>query len=178
MIPDTVLTFEDLRRPQGHNQGGLDDFWSFVMRRRRHPSVVPQEAAPGDGTASAVIRTTFAIGAGWRARWIALCPDPQCNGAEDASWLDPRFFCLACYNVTNSGRIYVVDFPPERAEIERAVLERSVRELSTFDPGETVEELEQQTVVIENTIRDFGIEQGMAMIRAFGRDVYPALGAP
>lgn len=161
MIPDKVLTFEDLRGPQGHGAETLDEFWHFVTRSRHHRL---SPGAVGDSLVHPCIRTTFAVGAGWRARWLVCCPD--CPGAEDASHEDPRFFCLSCYNGSVGGAIRPVLFPDDREEIERVVLARPARQVSTYEPGETLDDLKRQGELIELLVEEYG-----------AKDIVPALKA-
>ena len=93
-------------------------------------------------------------------RWIADC---ECGGAEYVDPDEPIFYCLSCGNSKYKSCARNVIFPGQRIDIERIILERPVktsgssplvRALSavpihgrvgrSYNPGETVEMLEQQ----------------------------------
>ena len=79
-------------------------------------------------------------------RWLADCP--VCGGAIDVDPLEPVFLCLSC---GWPGRIAPVEFPPERAEIERLLLARPMTYNRNWFPGEPVEHLAEEN-------RQFGHE--------------------
>jgi len=56
--------------------------------------------------------------------WIAVCE--KCGGAEYADPDFAFFFCEGCKNQYVGGAAIAVVFPAERAEIEKAVLERKI----------------------------------------------------
>ena len=67
-------------------------------------------------------------------RWIADCPD--CNGAEMV-YEGRAFICGSCFPAYLGGTKHEVVFPPEKAEIDRAVLGRPVANMN-WERGETV----------------------------------------
>ena len=65
-------------------------------------------------------------------RWVAMCDEPGCRGCE---YVDPQekvFFCLSCGN-RNSGKGRPVIFPPDREDIEAALLERVMVPIGSGD---------------------------------------------
>jgi len=106
----------------------------------------------------------------WQGQWIADCE--HCRGAAFVDPDEPVFFCFGCGNRVNNGRLRPVEFPAEREEIERLVLERPVDDVAgltdmeraglarplvyvekdgqarpltrSWEPGETVEALRKQ----------------------------------
>ncbi len=102
----------------------------------------------------------------YQGAWIAQCD--ECGGAEFVDHEEPIFFCWGCGNRVNDGNCRPVEFPKDRKNIEKKILERPVRvrfglddlsmaegsfaEVSvnglqlgrTWKPGETLEDLEKQ----------------------------------
>jgi len=76
-------------------------------------------------------------------RWMALCPDPDCAGAEVVTSSDRVFMCLSCGNIENKGRLYPVKFPTELKEISRQLSKRP-RIYRNWHPHETVEDLARE----------------------------------
>lgn len=74
--------------------------------------------------------------------WIAVCPD--CGDAIVAEPGEP-FYCLNCQNAKNDGKARPVQFPDERAALEKILLAR-------FDPKtrnwstETLDELRAENI--------------------------------
>jgi hypothetical protein len=87
-----------------------------------------------------------------RARWIADCPDCLAAGRSRAEyvWLaSPFLFCTACGNREVGGRWRRVDLPDDRATIERLLLARPDPETRWWTPGETVEQLQTENVMLQ-----------------------------
>lgn len=103
-------------------------------------------------------------------RWIADC---ECGGAEYVDPDDPVFYCQSCGNLSVEGKLRKVVFPQaeERAQIEKAVLERPVQVLDGLDaanqalrsravdgiprcwnPGETAEQLREQHKIAKQAV--------------------------
>lgn len=62
----------------------------------------------------------------WQGQWIADC---ECRGASFVDPDEPVFFCFSCGNRAHGKQLRPVEFPAERAEIERLILERPVDDL-------------------------------------------------
>lgn len=77
-------------------------------------------------------------------RWIVRCP--YCSGAELADTADPRFFCLSCLNEEAGGKWLPVQFPANREELEKALLERKQVETRSWLPHESLTDLLAQTL--------------------------------
>lgn len=105
----------------------------------RWQGATPDWAMRGDPIQAQVVRSD----------WIVVCPD--CKDAIAAEPGEP-FYCLECQNAKNDGKARPVQFPEERAAIEKILLAR-------FDPKtrnwstETLEELRA-----ENTSNGEAIE--------------------
>ena len=63
-------------------------------------------------------------------QWIADC---ECGGCEFVTPDEPIFFCFSCANRDDANMLREVVFPPEREEIERALLERPVDDKRGLD---------------------------------------------
>lgn len=68
-------------------------------------------------------------------RWIVDCPDPACPNAEDVIPGAPRAHCSFC------DRAMLVEWPDDRADIERVLWLRPVPSTRNWWPGETVDML-------------------------------------
>jgi hypothetical protein len=66
-------------------------------------------------------------------RWGASC---ECGGFDVVDQDDPRFYCIACYNVMTDGRMRMVRFPKDREGIERALRARPNPTTRHLKPGE------------------------------------------
>jgi hypothetical protein len=69
----------------------------------------------------------------YQGQWIADC---ECAGASFVDPDFPVFFCFSCGNRANDGRVRPVLFPPDRAQIEAALLERPVDDLRGLTDAE------------------------------------------
>ena len=79
-------------------------------------------------------------------RWLAECPG-ACGGALLVSEAFPYFVCIDCGSPENLRRFYLVAFPPEKAEIEAALLKRPARtivEAANWMPNESVDDLKRE----------------------------------
>lgn len=74
-------------------------------------------------------------------RWIVRCP---CGGAQRASKVDRRFFCVDCLNEWVSGQWVRVEWPREIEAIEELLSQRPDRETASWVPGESVDDLRSQ----------------------------------
>lgn len=111
----------------------------------------------------------------WQGQWIADCE--HCNNAMFVDPDEPIFFCFGCLNRKNGGTCRPVVFPEQREEIERLILARPVNDVAgltdleraglarailsveidgvihplcrSWNPNETVEDLQKQNEVIE-----------------------------
>ena len=77
-------------------------------------------------------------------RWVAMCPNaPKCHGTVRVAEFMAVFICPACGSPENKGRWYVVEFPPDRAEIETILLARPTDPMTrsakyrNWQPGES-----------------------------------------
>lgn len=110
----------------------------------------------------------------WQGQWIAECD--VCNGHEFVAPDEPVFFCFGCGNRENRSYVRPVEFPANWQEIEQVILERPVYDKKgltdleraglakpavivvvdgvefpitrSWMPGESVEELRQQNLVL------------------------------
>jgi len=73
-------------------------------------------------------------------RWLVDCP--QCAGANDVDPDEPVYLCTSC---GWPGNFAHVEFPHERAEIERLLLHRPIHNRNWF-PGETAEYLRWENI--------------------------------
>lgn len=94
---------------------------------------VPLAQVAGNGTGGLAYNAFISHG-----RWVVGCLD--CSSAELACLTDPRFMCAECANVGNDHLFRRVIFPPNRAEIEAALLLRPVANRNWMPP-ETLEDL-------------------------------------
>lgn len=76
-------------------------------------------------------------------RWIAECPD--CHGAQLACFDDPRFMCNECGNVAVGNLWRAIEWPGNRPALE-AVLEGRQEKNQNWLPGETVDDLKQESL--------------------------------
>jgi len=75
-------------------------------------------------------------------RWIALCPGLGCRGAEKVGPADPIFLCMSC----GSGDVWwPVEFPNNKAAIDREVAKRENANGWAWNPGETMVQLRRET---------------------------------
>lgn len=163
-----VITAKDYARREGVGSvlARIEKLAAGIKRR----GGAQVRLAAGEATGFAVLaRIEF-------GQWLARCD--ECGGAEMVDPDEPIYFCFGCGNRANNGRLRPVVFPAaaERAEIERLVLERPVddrRGLDDLDrafqakpllfaqvgeallplsrswePGESVEELERQNEAV------------------------------
>ena len=102
-------------------------------------------------------------------RWIAKCPDDNCNGAEYVSFEEKVFYCFSCGNIANFGDGRPVQFPRNKKSIEKELLKRPQqfttggnplnrqfharpkhRRLSrTWNAEESLDDLKEQNKVVE-----------------------------
>ena len=73
-------------------------------------------------------------------RWIVHCP--TCNGAEFAWTTMPLFMCVTCWNGDNNHYFRPVNFPRNKAAIERVLMARPNPTNRNWLPGEGVPFLE------------------------------------
>ena len=84
-------------------------------------------------------------------RWLVDCP--ICRGANDVIPEEPIYLCSCCYwpGVFRADQVVPahfapVEFPHERAEIERLLLKRPYIRNRNWSPGETVADLVRQNI--------------------------------
>lgn len=68
-------------------------------------------------------------------RWVVQCPD--CNSAQLASHVDPRFMCHECGNLANGGAFRPLLWPANRAELEELLHARPLGN-QNWTPAETI----------------------------------------
>lgn len=78
-----------------------------------------------------------------QSRWLVLCPFPGCNGAQLASYLSRRFWCVDCHSRAAEGKWVEVLWPQEPTEVERWLRGRPTQ-AKNWNPGETEEDIVQQ----------------------------------
>ena len=74
-----------------------------------------------------------------QGRWVVPCP--WCFGAENASKLDPRFYCIECRNGEVGGAWVRVVWPDDAESIEALLAMRPDPRTRNWWPPETVGEL-------------------------------------
>lgn len=79
-----------------------------------------------------------------QGRWLADCPNSYCTNAHMIDLDDPRFFCTACGNQAAGGEWLHVEFPPDRAAIERTLLRRPRPENRNWRTGESLSDLRRE----------------------------------
>lgn len=84
-------------------------------------------------------------------RWLVDCP--VCRGANDVDPAEAVYLCSSCYwpGIFRPDRIVpahfaAVEFPGERAEIERLLLKRPYIRNRNWNPGETIADLVLQNL--------------------------------
>lgn len=79
-------------------------------------------------------------------RWIADCPDPDCNGAELVSFVSPLFFCCECRNARWGHDLLpvVVPAPKKRHDVEAYLRSRPVPATRNWLPHESVADLRDE----------------------------------
>lgn len=150
----------------GHpNEYGVREHVATVLQRRRAQAA--DAVQPVEQFASR-LEIAAEINAG---RWIARCP--FCIGAEAADPVDPRFYCLSCFNADVDHKWVSVKFPEavDKAAIE-AVLEQRAgsQDLKGWLPGETVEELQSQNAMVESRL----LQDQFMRDRTLGRVLPPS----
>jgi hypothetical protein len=112
---------------------------TLVEHVGQHPSSVGDLTLPAKGVAPKAA-TRGRVNAG---RWIADCPDPNCNGAEYVNLDDPVFFCCECRNARADHRLINIRLPdPDTiAAIDAALMARPVPATRNWQHGETVDDL-------------------------------------
>lgn len=101
------------------------------------PTAVAHDAAP----AVARIEPLYGV-----AKWHAICPD--CNGSEYVWLASPRFLCCGCANKGIGGLWRPVLMPADRRAVERLLLARTDPNTRVWYPGESVEQLEAENVML------------------------------
>lgn len=86
------------------------------------------------------VKAYVSINAG---RWLIDCPFPSCNGAQYASFVDRRFYCIDCNNSAVGGQWIEVVWPQNIKELEVALSSRP-EAAQNWLPGETVSDLKKQ----------------------------------
>lgn len=76
------------------------------------------------------------------SRWIVDCP--FCAGAQDASRINPIFWCAECGMSDNDFAPMAVVFPDNADEIERILLLRPNPATRNWDKSETLKDLIEQ----------------------------------
>lgn len=74
--------------------------------------------------------------------WQACCP--FCPSAQHAPESHLFFYCAICHNEAVGHKLVPVEWPANRAELEAALLRRPHRWARSWEPGETLEDLERQ----------------------------------
>jgi len=84
-------------------------------------------------------------------RWLARCPDGNCQGVEYVGEGLP-FWCCACANVGAAHRWRLVEWPPNRAAIEAALGRRDYPHQRNWLPGESIQRLDAETRLLTGVI--------------------------
>lgn len=112
----------------------------------------------------------------WQGQWIADC---ECGGCSFVDPEEPIFFCFGCANRADNHKVREVIFPEDYKTIEALLLERPVNDMMGLDdkeraglakalimvegkgglsrnwnPGETIEELQEQNKPIEAFMKE------------------------
>lgn len=104
----------------------LDEFIIFTLKKRRMRHLVSK------------IKTLTQVPVYARVsdnRWIADC---ECGGAEAVDYVDPRFFCLGCFNDAFGNMPRRVIFPADLDEIEDILTARDDPLTRGYTPAEAV----------------------------------------
>ena len=72
-------------------------------------------------------------------RWIVKC---ECGGAEKM-WEEAIFMCMSCMNAQHKHQYRRATFPNQRAQIEKALLKRPVKNRN-WQLGETLAQLRDE----------------------------------
>lgn len=84
-------------------------------------------------------------------RWIAECPACRADGRTRAEyvWIStPLLFCVGCGNAGIGARWRLVTVPRDRTGIERLLLARPDPLTRSWRPGETLEQLAAENVML------------------------------
>ncbi len=79
-------------------------------------------------------------------RWLADCPNPDCQGAEYVSFEHPFIFCHECRNGAVGNQLIEITVPAPglRADIETYLLARPVPATRNWFPHESVRDLREE----------------------------------
>lgn len=80
------------------------------------------------------------------SRWIVVCPDPACGGAERANFETNLFFCCECRNAAVGHDFIRTEVPAVKDEVEATLLERPDWRYRAWLPDETVADLAEQNL--------------------------------
>jgi hypothetical protein len=107
------------------------------------PSSVGDTTPPVEGVALDAEPAVAMANAG---RWIALCPNPDCAGAEYVSFLDPLFFCHECRNAHVGHMLIPVTIPDgkTRTVVETYLTARPVPKTRNWHPSEPIKLLRDE----------------------------------
>lgn len=136
---DRIATGTDKAHKKGH--ASMRDHWAVALFKRGYEDALGglADTAVGD-PAIAIINN---------GRWIALCPDPDCTGAELIDPADPVFMCLSCGNIKNKilgvCRLRPVQLPGGMAEIVKPLLQRP-RINRNWIPKQTEKDLWEENI--------------------------------
>ena len=114
------------------NQSFKVRYQSHLLRLMQKHGIGPRGLVE-ESSMAAIIR---------QGRWILLCSNPKCKGAEFA-WEEGFFYCASCLNAHVDHKMIVTKFPKERREIE-AILEPRNIPNRNWEPPETLEDLEAE----------------------------------
>lgn len=123
--------------------------WSAPQRivwRESHLPIEKKFAIVNDRSVLNLITTSVFLNHG---KWLVSCPFTGCSGAQYASFLDRRFYCVDCESFNIGHQWIEIIWPNNILAIEKSLLIRPV-ESKNWIPGETIEDLEIQNLNKEN----------------------------
>lgn len=120
-------------------------YWTAPQRCVWRSSQLPYERRSGIIADRSIVSHVKGFACVSSGRWIVSCPLPRCNGAQYASFLDRRYFCVErmCNNQSVDGRWIEVIWPNDVSQIEDWLTNRP-DEHRHWNPGETMEDIMKQ----------------------------------
>jgi hypothetical protein len=103
-----------------------------------------------------------------QGRWITSCPQPRCPGTSFV-WINGpyQFLCNVCANLGIRCRWRPVIVPNDWRDIERVLFERYVPVERNWTPGETLDDLLAQNLVLGYPIPPEMADRAESALRAY-----------
>lgn len=77
-------------------------------------------------------------------RWLARCPNPDCNSAAYVDPDDRKFMCMECWNHKHGGKWLPTEWPSDPPGIEALLKVRLHDHNRSWRPGETKKDLRRE----------------------------------